>query len=465
MKKKLKGLALGDDIRFFTGVARALKEIIVNTATTIDWVQIGGARNHPEPNTIVNYKDVCKIIPSPQGYGSADMIRKVFEEEKPDFVFFITDPRHFYDLFSVEYEVRQFIPYIYYNIWDNYPIPKYNYPFYKSCDALVCINSQTKNIIENLLLPEDKASRIIAFVPHGVDDTTFKHKKLNLTQIKDLMKKSMGDKYNHYKDIVESLPRKKVFLWVGKNQHRKHPLDMIYAYYTACSKDENFKNNTVLIMHTNPIAEEGSDLIQAQLQLKNEYGSANILFTDNGLLSDEDLAVLYNTADAFINNSNAEGFGLPVLEAVMSGVPVLHTVTGGIQDQFPYKKTWDEDSAHKSRHLDLQKGLVKQFECNYEDEYIGKEWSIPMYADASTMIGAIITPYIYEDRISVITLSNGLLKMYENIDILKHNAQTYGASYVRTRFTNKIMANDIYEVIEKTVSNFEPRQELSIYRY
>ena len=74
------------------------------------------------------------------------------------------------------------------------------------------------------------------------------------------------------------MTRKKVFLWVGKNQHRKHPLDMIYAYYTACSKDENFKNNTVLIMHTNPIAEEGSDLIQAQLQLKNEYGSANILF-------------------------------------------------------------------------------------------------------------------------------------------------------------------------------------------
>ena len=47
-----------------------------------------------------------------------------------------------------------------------------------------------------------------------------------------------------------------------------------------------------------------------------------------GHVPDEDLAALYVGADAFVYPSRYEGFGLPVLEAMCCGVPVV-TTTGG----------------------------------------------------------------------------------------------------------------------------------------
>ena len=44
-----------------------------------------------------------------------------------------------------------------------------------------------------------------------------------------------------------------------------------------------------------------------------------------GFLSDEDLALLLQRATVFVHASAAEGFGLPVLEAMAMGTPVVHT--------------------------------------------------------------------------------------------------------------------------------------------
>ena len=40
-------LMLSDDIRTFSGVGRQAKEIVVNTAHRYNWVNLGGAVNHP----------------------------------------------------------------------------------------------------------------------------------------------------------------------------------------------------------------------------------------------------------------------------------------------------------------------------------------------------------------------------------------------------------------------------------
>src|SRR5262249_39107250 len=45
----------------------------------------------------------------------------------------------------------------------------------------------------------------------------------------------------------------------------------------------------------------------------------------SGIFSDEQMAVLYNSADAFVFPSKAEGFGLPCIEAMACAVPVIAT--------------------------------------------------------------------------------------------------------------------------------------------
>jgi glycosyltransferase involved in cell wall biosynthesis len=57
----------------------------------------------------------------------------------------------------------------------------------------------------------------------------------------------------------------------------------------------------------------------AQLAEKLGIGSAVDFL---GYVSDSDLRNLYRSADAFVMPSLSEGFGIPVMEAMASGVPV-----------------------------------------------------------------------------------------------------------------------------------------------
>lgn len=52
--------------------------------------------------------------------------------------------------------------------------------------------------------------------------------------------------------------------------------------------------------------------------------------TRTGYVSDEDLAVIYNLASVYVQPSYYEGFGLPVVEAMRSGCPVIVSKTNSL---------------------------------------------------------------------------------------------------------------------------------------
>ena len=52
----------------------------------------------------------------------------------------------------------------------------------------------------------------------------------------------------------------------------------------------------------------------------------DVVFT--GFIPDEDVPAIYNLADLFVFPSLYEGFGMPVLEAMACGCPVITTTTG-----------------------------------------------------------------------------------------------------------------------------------------
>ena len=156
MNKKKKILFIGDDIRFFSGVAVALKEMVAQTVHKYDYALISGAHNHPEVgkicdmsaefNNITGIKDAYVRLYPANGYGDANILFQIIDIEKPDAIAFITDPRQYGWLFAIEAQIHSMgIPLVYWNIWDSQMTPQWNRPFYDSCDALLGISRQTHN--------------------------------------------------------------------------------------------------------------------------------------------------------------------------------------------------------------------------------------------------------------------------------------------------------------------------------
>ena len=149
---------------------------IINTCQHFNWVQIAGSINHPEKgkrldlsestNNLMHINDSSVIVYPVNGYGTEQEIRQIMFMEKPDALFLITDPRYFVHIFQMEQEIRKNIPIIYLNIWDDYPAPMYNRPYYESCDLLMGISKQTVNI-NKLVLKGKEGNRLFRYIPHG----------------------------------------------------------------------------------------------------------------------------------------------------------------------------------------------------------------------------------------------------------------------------------------------------------
>ena len=72
----------------------------------------------------------------------------------------------------MEQEIRKKIPITYLNIWDDYPAPMYNRPYYEACDLLMGISKQTVNI-NKLVLEGKEKNKIFKYVPHGLDHNIY----------------------------------------------------------------------------------------------------------------------------------------------------------------------------------------------------------------------------------------------------------------------------------------------------
>lgn len=120
------------------------------------------------------------------------------------------------------------------------------------------------------------------------------------------------------------------FLFLGGTIYRKGPDLLLNSYlntFTAaddvCLVIKDFGNTSWYAGQTH------ERLIRAAQQIPQ---AAEILYLDQEM-SDEEIAALYTACDCFVAPYRGEGFGLPVLEAMASGLPVIVT-KGGSTDDF-----------------------------------------------------------------------------------------------------------------------------------
>ena len=101
-RKKI--LMLSDDIRTHSGVGGMARNIIINSAHRYKWVNMGGAVKHPDHGKGFNVSpDINKLagitdsnvkVVACNGYGNANILRVILNQEKPDAIVHFTDPRY-----------------------------------------------------------------------------------------------------------------------------------------------------------------------------------------------------------------------------------------------------------------------------------------------------------------------------------------------------------------------------------
>ena len=166
---------------------------------------------------------------------------------------------------------------------------------FQRVDHIISISKNTKkDLVEIANIEESK----ISVVHLGVDSETFK--------------KESDTKNNNIYPYI---------LYVGSRKGYKNFTNFI----TACSKSSFIRNKIKII------AFGGGGFNDAEKKLLHDLGfKTNFVLHFTG--SDEKLCDLYNNALCFVYPSLYEGFGLPPLEAMASGCPVVSSNTSSMPE-------------------------------------------------------------------------------------------------------------------------------------
>lgn len=171
--------------------------------------------------------------------------------------------------------------------------------FSTKADVLIAVSEATKRDFLNFFnYPEDNI-HVVPLAP----------------SIKKPSKKSINEDYflNQLK-----VDKGRFFLSTGGISLRKNSLNLIKAFL-LCKNQRDYK-----LIITGKIEEEQYKLV-SNFIIKNKLGEKVII---TKYLSSEELSILYKNAKAFLFPTFYEGFGIPILEAMIHKLPVLTSNIG-----------------------------------------------------------------------------------------------------------------------------------------
>ena len=460
--KKKKILLLSDDLRMSSGVGTMSKEIVMGTIDKYDWVQIAGAIKHPEEGKAIDMNQTMieetgvtdaylKIYPT-SGYGNPDLLREVMRIENIDAILHYTDPRFWGWLYHMEHELRQEIPIFYYNIWDDWPAPKYNEFFYESCDLIMNISKQTHAIVQDVCTNKPRTDWDSTYVPHGINEKDF----YPITEKEELLEMR---KFKN--QVIGNRPNDFVLLYVNRNIRRKMVGDSLLAFQQFVNQLPPEKRSRVTyVMHTQPIDNNGTDLPKLIEHLMPEV---NVVFSQQKL-EPKQMNYLYNIADVTMNLASNEGFGLGTCESLMAGTPIIVNVTGGMQDQCGFKI---KDKLIDYKDYSEIKSLHNWKEWEHNEELTWGEWVKPVWPKTRSLMGSVPTPYIFDDRCDWEDAADKLKEWYEMDKDERRKCGIKGHYFVKSTDSNmsaKNMCRLFYEHMETAFEKFEPRKKFNIYK-
>jgi glycosyltransferase involved in cell wall biosynthesis len=323
----------------------------------------------------------------------------------------------------------------------------YNKTYYESCDLLMGISKQTVNI--NKLVLGDKAkSKLIEYVPHGLNHKMF----YPITEQDEKWK----DLQEFKSQLFEGEDYDFTAFYNSRNIRRKQVPDTIWAFKQFVDKlPEEKAKKCALVLHTHKIDNNGTNLPAVINAIcGNNPEKYNFIFSEEKLTT-EQMNLLYNCTDVQIQLTSNEGWGLSLTEAILCGNPIIANVTGGMQDQMRFidnKGNWFTPN--------------KEIPSNHRKTYTKHgEWAFPVFPSSISIQGSVPTPYIFDDRCDARDAAEQLLKVY---NLGKDKIKEVGlkgrewACGDEAGFTSEKMAYRIINHIDELLSNWKPREKFNL---
>jgi len=114
-------------------------------------------------------------------------------------------------------------------------------------------------------------------------------------------------------------------LFVGRCAPNKRLEDLLYAFYYL----QKYQSPNCRLIHVGSFA--GTEAYLAMLQsLKRELKLEHVNFV--GSVPETDLCAYYKVSDIFLCMSEHEGFGIPLLEAMQAGLPVMAYASSAVPE-------------------------------------------------------------------------------------------------------------------------------------
>lgn len=394
---KKKVMILGDHPFSPSGVGTQLQYIsrALLDSGKFSLITLGGAIKHQayEMQKVEEYGDDWIIIPV-DGFGTPEIVRAALRNFRPDVLLFQSDPRFYEWLWQIENEIRSIVPMVYYAVWDNFPIPHFNKPFYGSNDVIACISKVTHEIVKSVS-PEVES----IYLPHAVDSKFYKPL-------------SEEDRDDIREEILpENIRDNTIFFWNSRNARRKQSGSILWWFKEFIDARE--KKDCTLIMHTDPKDPNGQDLEAIVKELK--IAPTEVLLSRD-IVPIEDLAKVYGAVDCGINISDAEGFGLTCLETLSCGTPMIVNMTGGLQEQ-------------------ITDG----------EEFFG----VGIEPASKAVIGSQQVPFIYEDRVAKEDFIAALSKMADMTHEERRSLGQKGHEHVQRNYNFEEYGEKWVKLIER----------------
>ncbi len=139
-------------------------------------------------------------------------------------------------------------------------------------------------------------------------------------------------------------------LYTGGIDHRKNVEGLIRAY--ACLPEPLRRDHQLAIVcSVQPASRDSLERLASQQGLAQD----EVVLT--GFVSDEDLLVFYNLCKLFVFPSWHEGFGLPALEAMRCGAPVIGANTSSLPEVIGWDEALFDPYSDQAIAAAIQRGL------------------------------------------------------------------------------------------------------------